>query len=90
MSHFNKADSHLTAIRADECPLSGVKLTSGGHALECALGAGQVEASELTVGAGLSKDESHGPTTFPQHRVQTAGRTGVHCRRDPLWAFQAA
>ena len=27
---------------------------------------------ELTVGAGLSKDESHGPTTFPQHRVQTA------------------
>ena len=36
----------------------------------------------MTVGAGLSKDESHGPTTFPQHRVQTAGRTGVHCRRD--------
>jgi hypothetical protein len=41
-------------------------------AVECALGAGQVEASELTVGAGLSKDESHGPTTFPQHRVQTS------------------
>jgi transposase len=38
----------------------------------------------LTVGAGLSKDESHGPTTFPQHRVQTTGCTGVHCRRDPV------
>ena len=51
--------------------------------LECALGAGQDGASELTVGAGLSKDESHGPTTsLRQHRVQTAGRTGVHCRRD--------
>jgi hypothetical protein len=24
-----------------------------------------------------------GPTTFPQHRVQTTGCTGVHCRRDP-------
>ena len=58
--------------------------------VECALGAGQVEASELTVGAGLSKDESHGPTTFPQHRVQTTGCTGVHCRRDPVRAFQAA
>ena len=28
--------------------------------IDVALGAGQAEASELTVGAGLSKDESHG------------------------------
>jgi hypothetical protein len=44
-----------------QCPLLRVKRTSTGANLECALGAGQVEASELTVGAGLSKDESHGP-----------------------------
>ena len=35
--------------------------------VECAPGAGQVEARELTGCAGLSKDESHGQTAFPQH-----------------------
>lgn len=49
---------------------SAVKLTgmaASGTSLECAPGAGQVEVSDLTGCAGLSKDESHGQTTFPQH-----------------------
>jgi putative restriction endonuclease len=34
--------------------------------------------------------ESHGQTTFPQHRIQAAGRARVHCRGEPVRAFQAA
>ena len=52
--------------------------------------AGQIEVSDLTGCAGLSKSESHGQTAFAQHRVQAAGRAGVRCRRDPLRARQAA
>jgi hypothetical protein len=35
--------------------------------VECALGAGQVEVSDLTGCAGLSKEESNGQTAFSQH-----------------------
>src|SRR6516225_11181589 len=52
--------------------------------------AGQIEVSDWTGCAGLSKSESHGQTAFTQHRVQAAGRAGVRCRRDPLRARQAA
>ena len=37
------------------------------NSVECAPGAGQVEVSDLTGCAGLSKEESHGPTAFAQH-----------------------
>src|SRR6516165_2484306 len=66
------------------------KRTLRGRASECAPVAGQIEVSDLTGCAGLSKSESHGQTAFAQHRVQAAGRAGVRCRRDPLRARQAA
>jgi len=59
------------------------------HVAECAPVAGQIEVSDLTGCAGLSKSESHGHAAFAQHRVQAAGRAGVRCRRDPLRARQA-
>jgi hypothetical protein len=54
---------HLDPHHLVACPLSGKPDIE----LECAPGAGQVEVSDLTGCAGLSKDESHGQTTFPQH-----------------------
>src|SRR5262249_5105507 len=46
---------------------SKISMASSGIGMECAPRAGQVEVSDLTGCAGLSKDESHGQTTFPQH-----------------------
>ena len=63
--HESGCGTQQARANAMDCP----ELAKADVQVECALGAGQVEASELTVGAGLSKDESHGPTTFPQHRV---------------------
>ena len=40
-----------------------------------------------TVGAGLSEDESHGPTTFPQHRVQTARSLGKFIAGETLYGL---
>src|SRR5262249_46007449 len=56
LSLVNKLNADLRCQRHTKCPR-----------LECAPGAGQVEVSDLTGCAGLSKDESHGQTTFPQH-----------------------
>jgi hypothetical protein len=50
--------------------------------VECAPDGGQFAGLELTGAAGLSEDESHGQAPHPQHRVQTADRPGLHCRRD--------
>ena len=50
--------------------------------LECAPDGGQIAGWELTGATGLSEDESHGQAPHPQHRIQTADRPGLHCRRD--------
>ena len=50
--------------------------------LECAPDGGRIAGWELTGATGLSEDESHGQAPHAQHRVQTADRPGLHCRRD--------
>ena len=56
--------------------------------MECAPDGGQIAGWELTGAAGLSEDESHGQAPHPQHRVQTADRPGLHCRRDAACSRQ--
>ena len=43
-------------------------------AMECAPGGGQIGRFELTPLAGLPEDGSHDEASFPQRRVQAAGR----------------
>jgi hypothetical protein len=56
--------------------------------VECARDGEEFAGWELTGAAGLSEDESHGQAPHPQHRVQTADRPGLHCRRDAPYSRQ--
>lgn len=80
----------LAGMSSDPATAAGQTATSFTVAVECAPGGGRFESFELTVGTGLSKDESHDQTSFSQRRFQAAGRPGIHRRRDAAWIITAA
>src|SRR6516164_2186500 len=93
-SSHDRPEARQGIVLTKTSALEGLSMSALGQKQTSARGvrpvAGQIEVSDLTGCAGLSKSESHGQTAFAQHRVQAAGRAGVRCRRDPLRARQAA
>ena len=74
---LNLAMNAIEAMNAAEPRLLSIKSANTGH--------NSIRVSIEDTGSGIDPSR-----VVSQHRVQAAGGTGVYCRRDAIWARQAA